>query len=89
MRARAAAAQASFRAPPPAPIALRNHVADAAVEDTIRALSRKPSGSLLGTGTGTGRMLELSREKWEARLDLLDLSLDMLLLARDRWSAPA
>ena len=60
------------------------HVADEAVEDAIRAaLSDKPFRSLLDLGTGTGRMLELFGPDIERGLGL-DLSLDMLLLARDR-----
>ena len=60
------------------------HAADAAVEDAIRAaLADKPFRSLLDLGTGTGRMLELFGPKIERGLGL-DLSLDMLLLARDR-----
>jgi ubiquinone/menaquinone biosynthesis C-methylase UbiE len=60
------------------------HVADAAVEDAIRAaLSDKPIRSLLDLGTGTGRMLELFGPDIERGLGL-DLSLDMLALARAR-----
>src|SRR4249920_2871166 len=62
----------------------RLHVADAAVEDAIRAaLADKPIRALLDLGTGTGRMLELFGPEIERGLGL-DLSLDMLLLARDR-----
>src|SRR6266581_3026853 len=62
----------------------RLHVADAAVEDAIRAaLADKPIRSLLDLGTGTGRMLELFGPEIERGLGL-DLSLDMLALARDR-----
>ena len=46
-------------------------------------LSGKPFRSLLDLGTGTGRMLELYGPEIERGLGL-DLSLDMLLLARDR-----
>jgi ubiquinone/menaquinone biosynthesis C-methylase UbiE len=54
------------------------------VEEAIRtALSGKPFRSLLDLGTGTGRMLELFGAEIERGLGL-DLSLDMLLLARDR-----
>jgi len=54
------------------------------VEDAIRAaLSDKPFRSLLDLGTGTGRMLEMFGPDIERGLGL-DLSLDMLLLARDR-----
>jgi ubiquinone/menaquinone biosynthesis C-methylase UbiE len=60
------------------------HVADEAVEDAIRAaLAGKPFRSLLDLGTGTGRMLELFGPEIERGLGL-DLSLDMLGLARDR-----
>src|SRR5476649_2622672 len=56
----------------------------AAVEAAIRsALAGKPFRSLLDLGTGTGRMLELFGAEIERGLGL-DLSLDMLLLARDR-----
>ena len=47
------------------------------------ALAGKPFRSLLDLGTGTGRMLELFGAEIERGLGL-DLSLDMLLLARDR-----
>jgi ubiquinone/menaquinone biosynthesis C-methylase UbiE len=60
------------------------HVADAAVEEAIRAaLADKPIRSLLDLGTGTGRMLELFAGDIERGLGL-DLSLDMLALARAR-----
>jgi ubiquinone/menaquinone biosynthesis C-methylase UbiE len=60
------------------------HVADAAVEDAIRtALTDKPIRSLLDLGTGTGRMLEMFAADIERGLGL-DLSLDMLALARAR-----
>jgi ubiquinone/menaquinone biosynthesis C-methylase UbiE len=60
------------------------HVADAAVEDAIRlALADKPIRALLDLGTGTGRMLELFAGDIERGLGL-DLSLDMLALARAR-----
>jgi ubiquinone/menaquinone biosynthesis C-methylase UbiE len=83
--ARAAAAQAYFRAHAAEWDRIRKlHVADAAVEEAIRAaLSEKPFRSLLDLGTGTGRMLELFGREIERGLGL-DLSLDMLLLARDR-----
>ena len=82
---RAAAAQAYFRAHAAEWDRIRKlHVADAAVEDAIRtALSDKPFRSLLDLGTGTGRMLEMFGPDIERGLGL-DLSLDMLLLARDR-----
>ena len=60
------------------------HAADDAVEAAIRqALADKPFRSLLDLGTGTGRMLEMFGPEIERGLGL-DLSLDMLLLARDR-----
>lgn len=84
-QARAAAAQAYFRAHAAEWDRIRKlHVADEAVEDAIRAaLSDKPFRSLLDLGTGTGRMLEIFGPDIERGLGL-DLSLDMLLLARDR-----
>jgi ubiquinone/menaquinone biosynthesis C-methylase UbiE/DNA-binding transcriptional ArsR family regulator len=83
--ARAAAAQAYFRAHAAEWDRIRKlHVADEAVEAAIRtALADKPFRSLLDLGTGTGRMLELFGAEIERGLGL-DLSLDMLLLARDR-----
>ncbi len=83
--ARAAAAQAYFRAHAAEWDRIRKlHVADAAVEDAIRAaLAGKPFRSLLDLGTGTGRMLEMFGPDLERGLGI-DLSLDMLLLARDR-----
>ena len=84
-QARAAAAQAYFRAHAAEWDRIRKlHVADEAVEDAIRAaLSDKLFRSLLDLGTGTGRMLEMFGPDIERGLGL-DLSLDMLLLARDR-----
>jgi ubiquinone/menaquinone biosynthesis C-methylase UbiE/DNA-binding transcriptional ArsR family regulator len=84
-QARAAAAQAYFRAHAAEWDRIRKlHVADEAVEDAIRtALSDKPFRSLLDLGTGTGRMLEMFGPDIERGLGI-DLSLDMLLLARDR-----
>src|SRR5689334_11242151 len=62
----------------------RLHVADTAVEAAIRAaLADKPIRALLDLGTGTGRMLELFGADIERGLGL-DLSLDMLALARAR-----
>ncbi|HEY8273439.1 MAG TPA: metalloregulator ArsR/SmtB family transcription factor [Pseudolabrys sp.] len=62
----------------------RLHVTDAAVEGAIEtALADRPIRSLLDLGTGTGRMLEMFGPDIERGLGL-DLSLDMLLLARDR-----
>ena len=60
------------------------HVADAAVEEAIKAAvgDRRIEG-LLDLGTGTGRMLELFGPEIERGLGL-DLSLDMLALARAR-----
>jgi ubiquinone/menaquinone biosynthesis C-methylase UbiE/DNA-binding transcriptional ArsR family regulator len=84
-QARAAAAQAYFRAHAAEWDRIRKlHVADAAVEDAIRvALGDKPFRSLLDLGTGTGRMLEMFGPSIERGLGL-DLSLDMLSIARDR-----
>jgi ubiquinone/menaquinone biosynthesis C-methylase UbiE len=60
------------------------HAADAAVEGAIKkALADKPIRALLDLGTGTGRMLELFAADIERGLGL-DLSLDMLALARTR-----
>jgi ubiquinone/menaquinone biosynthesis C-methylase UbiE len=83
--ARAAAAQAYFRAHAAEWDRIRKlHVADEAVESAIcAALAEKPFRSLLDLGTGTGRMLELFGPEIERGLGL-DLSLDMLHLARDR-----
>src|SRR5204863_5063686 len=83
--ARAAAAQNYFRRHAAEWDRIRRlHVADAAVEDAIRAaLADKPIRALLDLGTGTGRMLELFGPEIERGLGL-DLSLDMLALARAR-----
>ena len=83
--ARAAAAQNYFRRHAAEWDRIRKlHVADAAVEEAIRAaLADKPIRSLLDLGTGTGRMLELFADDIERGLGL-DLSLDMLALARAR-----
>ncbi len=83
--ARAAAAQAYFSTHAAQWDRIRRlHAADEAVEAAIRqALADKPFRSLLDLGTGTGRMLELFGPEIERGLGL-DLSLDMLLLARDR-----
>jgi ubiquinone/menaquinone biosynthesis C-methylase UbiE len=84
-QARAAAAQAYFRAHAVEWDRIRKlHVTDEAVEGAIKAaLAEKPFRSLLDLGTGTGRMLELFGGEIERGLGL-DLSLDMLLMARDR-----
>jgi ubiquinone/menaquinone biosynthesis C-methylase UbiE/DNA-binding transcriptional ArsR family regulator len=83
--ARAAAAQNYFRRHAAEWDRIRKlHLADAAVEDAIRtALADKPIRALLDLGTGTGRMLELFAGDIERGLGL-DLSLDMLALARAR-----
>ena len=83
--ARATAAQNYFRRHAAEWDRIRKlHVADAAVEDAIRtALADKPIRSLLDLGTGTGRMLEMFAGDIE-RGHGLDLSLDMLALARER-----
>jgi ubiquinone/menaquinone biosynthesis C-methylase UbiE/DNA-binding transcriptional ArsR family regulator len=82
---RAAAAQSYFRRHAAEWDRIRRlHVADAAVESAIRAaLADKPIRSLLDLGTGTGRMLVLFGPDIERGLGL-DLSLDMLALARAR-----
>jgi len=82
---RAAAAQNYFRRHAAQWDRIRKlHVADAAVEDAIRtALAGKPMRALLDLGTGTGRMLELFAADIERGLGL-DLSRDMLALARER-----
>jgi ubiquinone/menaquinone biosynthesis C-methylase UbiE/DNA-binding transcriptional ArsR family regulator len=83
--ARGAAAQNYFRRHAAQWDRIRKlHVADAAVEAAIRAaLGDQPIRSLLDLGTGTGRMLELFADRVERGLGL-DLSLDMLALARTR-----
>ena len=82
---RAAAAQNYFRRHAAEWDRIRRlHIADTAVEEAIRAaLSDQPIRSLLDLGTGTGRMLELFAGDIERGLGL-DLSLDMLALARAR-----
>ena len=82
---RAAAAQNYFRRHAAEWDRIRRlHIADAAVESAIRAaLADKPIRSLLDLGTGTGRMLELFGADLERGLGL-DLSVDMLALARAR-----
>jgi len=83
--ARAAAAQNYFRRHAAEWDRIRRlHIADTAVEEAIRAaLSDQPIRSLLDLGTGTGRTLELFAGDIERGLGL-DLSLDMLALARAR-----
>jgi ubiquinone/menaquinone biosynthesis C-methylase UbiE len=83
--ARAAAAQNYFRRHAAEWDRIRRlHIADAAVEEAIRAaLADQSIRSLLDLGTGTGRMLELFAGDIERGLGL-DLSLDMLALARAR-----
>jgi ubiquinone/menaquinone biosynthesis C-methylase UbiE/DNA-binding transcriptional ArsR family regulator len=83
--ARAAAAQSYFRRHAAEWDRIRKlHVADAAVEQAVRgALADKPIRALLDLGTGTGRMLELFAPEIERGIGL-DLSLDMLALARAR-----
>jgi ubiquinone/menaquinone biosynthesis C-methylase UbiE/DNA-binding transcriptional ArsR family regulator len=83
--ARAAAAQTYFRGHAAEWDRIRKlHVADTAVEDAVRAaLADKPIRALLDLGTGTGRMLELFAPDIERGIGL-DLSLDMLALARAR-----
>ncbi len=83
--ARADAAQAYFRSHAAQWDRIRKlHVADRAVEDAIvGALADKPFRSMLDLGTGTGRILELFGPNLERGLGI-DMSLDMLLLARAR-----
>ena len=83
--ARAAAAQAYFRRHAAEWDRIRKlHVADEAVEEAIAgALAGTNLRSLLDLGTGTGRMLELFGPSIERGLGL-DMSLDMLALARAR-----
>jgi len=83
--ARAAAAQDYFRSHAAEWDRIRKlHVPDDAVEQAIRdALADKPFRSLLDLGTGTGRILEMFGAQLERGLGI-DLSLDMLLLARAR-----
>jgi ubiquinone/menaquinone biosynthesis C-methylase UbiE len=82
---RAAAAQNYFRKHAAEWDRIRKlHAADSAVEDAIKtALADKPIRALLDLGTGTGRMLELFANDIQRGLGL-DLSLDMLALARNR-----
>jgi ubiquinone/menaquinone biosynthesis C-methylase UbiE/DNA-binding transcriptional ArsR family regulator len=84
-QARADAAQAYFAAHAVEWDRIRKlHVADAALEEAIaEALAEGPSRSLLDLGTGTGRMLEVFGPCIQRGLGL-DLSLDMLALARAR-----
>jgi ubiquinone/menaquinone biosynthesis C-methylase UbiE len=83
--ARATAAQAYFREHAAEWDRIRRlHAADAAVEAEIQAaLADRSFRSLLDLGTGTGRMLELLGPGLERGLGI-DLSLDMLALARAR-----
>ena len=83
--ARAAAAQDYFRSHAAQWDRIRKlHVTDEAVEGAIReALADRPFRSLLDLGTGTGRILEMFGADLERGLGI-DLSLDMLLLARAR-----
>jgi ubiquinone/menaquinone biosynthesis C-methylase UbiE/DNA-binding transcriptional ArsR family regulator len=82
---RSVAAQAYFTRHAPEWDRIRKlHAADAAVEEAIvGALAGTEFRSLLDLGTGTGRMLELFGPRLERGLGI-DLSLDMLALARAR-----
>src|SRR4051794_19294834 len=82
---RAAAAQDYFRAHAAEWDRIRKlHVPDEAVEQAISdALADRAFRSLLDLGTGTGRILEMFGGQLERGLGV-DLSLDMLLLARAR-----
>jgi ubiquinone/menaquinone biosynthesis C-methylase UbiE/DNA-binding transcriptional ArsR family regulator len=84
-QARAEAAQAYFGAHAAEWDRIRKlHVADPAVEEAIAdALAEFPARALLDLGTGTGRMLEVFGPRIQRGLGL-DLSLDMLALARAR-----
>jgi len=83
--ARAETAQAYFRAHAAEWDRIRRlHVADAAVEAAMRdVLAERAFRSLLDLGTGTGRVLELFAGQIERGLGI-DLSLDMLAIARAR-----
>jgi ubiquinone/menaquinone biosynthesis C-methylase UbiE/DNA-binding transcriptional ArsR family regulator len=83
--ARASAAQAYFRAHAAEWDRIRRlHAADEAVETAIvAALGDRPFRSLLDLGTGTGRILELLGPALERGVGI-DLSLDMLQIARSR-----
>jgi len=83
--ARAAAAQSYFSAHAAEWDRIRRlHASDVAVEAAVcDALGEEPIRSMLDLGTGTGRMLELLGPRIERGLGI-DLSLDMLLLARAR-----
>jgi ubiquinone/menaquinone biosynthesis C-methylase UbiE/DNA-binding transcriptional ArsR family regulator len=82
---RAAAAQSYFTAHAAEWDRIRRlHVSDEAVEAAVvAALADRPFRSLLDLGTGTGRMLELLGTDLERGLGI-DMSLDMLALARAR-----
>ena len=81
--ARAAAAQKYFREHAADWDKIRKlHVADAAVEETIRAaLAGPPFRALLDLGTGTGRMLEIFGPRVERAIGI-DNSREMLAVAR-------
>ena len=82
---RAAAAQSYFTAHAAEWDRIRRlHVSDEAVEAAVvAAMGDRPLRSLLDLGTGTGRMLELFGPQLERGLGI-DMSLDMLALARAR-----
>ncbi len=89
--ARAAAAQAYFRSHAGEWDRIRKlHVADAAVEDAIRAaLADKPFRSLLDLGTGTGRMLEMFGARHRARPRPRSVARHAGYCRATGWSAPA
>lgn len=80
---RAAAAESYFSAQAEVWDSIRSlHVAEAEVERAIdRALGRRPLGTLVDIGTGTGRMIELFGPRASEAIGI-DRSSDMLRLAR-------
>jgi ArsR family transcriptional regulator len=82
---RAAAAAAYFKANAPEWNRIRAlHAPERDVEQAIvRLLADRPMENLLDAGTGTGRMLELLADHTKRAVGL-DVSADMLAIARDR-----